>query len=61
MTKWLGTDGFVPHGFCLSWDPNLMAMVVLSNGVIALVYLLITVVAALKAIEAAPVMPQWLY
>jgi hypothetical protein len=27
MTSWSETGGFIPHGFCLSWDPDLMAAV----------------------------------
>ena len=36
MTEWFGTDAFIPHGHCLSWDPDLMATIVLSNALIAL-------------------------
>jgi hypothetical protein len=61
MTNWYDADGFIPHGFCLSWDPDLMAAVVVSNALIALAYMIITVVLVLKAIEPTAVVPRWLY
>jgi hypothetical protein len=34
MMDWFGADAFIPHGFCLSWDPDLMVTIVLSNALI---------------------------
>lgn len=61
MNDWFGADTYTPHGVCLAWDPDLMAVVVLANGLIALAYLGIAVTLTLKAIEPAPVVPRWLY
>jgi hypothetical protein len=61
MTDWFSADGYIPHGFCLSWDPDLMAAVVLSNALIALAYMFVTVVLVFKAIEPTPVVPRWLF
>lgn len=61
MTGWSGVDAYVPHGFCLAWEPDLVAAIVVSNGVIAAAYLLIASGLVIKAIEPAPVMPRWLY
>ncbi len=58
---WAGTDEFIPHGFCLSWDPDLMAMVVLSNALIAIAYMVIASVLVAAAIQPKPVVPRWLY
>ncbi len=33
-----GTSGFLPHGFCLAWDPALLWTTVVSHGVIGLSY-----------------------
>jgi hypothetical protein len=61
MTDWFGVEAFIPHGFCLSWDPYLMAAMVVSNGLIALAYMIITVTLAHRALEPRPLMPRWLY
>jgi two-component system, sensor histidine kinase len=61
MSGWFGTGDYVPHGFCLAWDPDLMAVVVLSNGLIALAYPCVTIMLVLKATEPVPVMPRWIF
>ena len=42
MAQWsttlTGSSGFLPHGFCLAWDPLLLWTTVLSHGVIGLAY-----------------------
>ena len=60
MTGWFGANDYIPHGFCMAWEPDLVAAVLLSNGLIALAYMFIAGAVALKAIEPAPVMPAWL-
>ena len=35
--KWL-TDGFMPHGFCLHWDPALLWTLIIANIGIAIAY-----------------------
>src|SRR5471030_1760832 len=32
------TDGFMPHGMCYNWDPNVIALHVVSDAIIALAY-----------------------
>jgi hypothetical protein len=61
MTDWFGANGYIPHGFCMAWEPDLMAAMLLSNGLIALAYMVIAGGLVLKAIEPAPRMPPWLY
>ncbi|RQW77090.1 MAG: hypothetical protein EHM62_08935 [Methylococcus sp.] len=34
----LATSSYLPHGICLTWKPGLVALHVLSDGVIALSY-----------------------
>ncbi len=36
-----GAAGFVPHGYCMLWRPDLVALHVLSDGGIALAYFLL--------------------
>jgi hypothetical protein len=41
MESWLsqfGSGAFMPHGFCLRWNPQLIAVLVASNLTIALAY-----------------------
>jgi two-component system NtrC family sensor kinase len=61
MTQWFGANAYIPHGFCMAWEADLVAAVLLSNGLIALAYLLIAGTLVRKAIEPTPVMPRWLY
>jgi two-component system, NtrC family, sensor kinase len=61
VTDWFGANAYIPHGFCMAWEPDLMAAVLLSNGLIALAYMFIAGWLVLKAIEPAPVMPAWRY
>lgn len=61
MMDWFGADAFIPHGFCLSWDPDLMVTIVLSNALIALAYLIISIVLVNQAIEPRPAVPRLLY
>jgi hypothetical protein len=61
MTDWFGANAYIPHGLCMAWEVDLVAAVLLSNGLIALAYLFIAGALVLKAIEPTPVMPPWLY
>jgi hypothetical protein len=61
MTDWFGANTYIPHGFCMAWEPDLVAAVLLSNGLIALAYMCIASALVVKASEPAPVMPAWLY
>jgi hypothetical protein len=61
VTDWLNADGLSPHGFCLSWDPTLMAAVVFGNAVISASYLFLAVILVLAALAPRPAVPRWLY
>lgn len=39
MPNWLSTDGLSPHGFCLTWDPVLLAAHTISDAVMGLSYM----------------------
>ena len=36
--KWLDLSAFMPHGFCMRWDPSLLATMVVANCLIAFAY-----------------------
>jgi hypothetical protein len=59
MTDWFQVYGFIPHGFCLSWDPDLLAVVMLSNAVIATAFMILTTILVGAAIAPNPVVPRW--
>jgi hypothetical protein len=61
LTDWFGANAYIPHGFCMAWEPDLVAAVLLSNGLIALAYIFMAGALAFKAMEPAPVVPRWLY
>ena len=43
LLKLFSSDGFLPHGHCYLWDPLMMRLNVISDGLIALAYLTIPV------------------
>jgi two-component sensor histidine kinase len=38
LTRFFGTAGFVPHGFCILWRPDILALHVISDLIIAASY-----------------------
>jgi PAS domain-containing protein len=38
VTRFFSTDGFMPHGTCYQWDPILIRLHVVSDGLITLAY-----------------------
>jgi len=38
LQRLLSTDGFMPHGHCYLWQPALVTLHLLSDGLIALAY-----------------------
>jgi hypothetical protein len=61
MTTWMNSGGFTPHGFCLSWDADLMVAFILSNAMIASAYVTLSVVLAFAGSRPRPAVPRWLY
>ena len=61
MTDWFGATAYIPRGFCMAWEPDLMAAQLLSNGLIALAYMVIAGGMVVKAIQPVQVIPRWLY
>jgi PAS domain S-box-containing protein len=42
VSDFLSTDGFMPHGMCYQWQPGVLAIHVISDGLISLAYLSIS-------------------
>ena len=38
VTNWAATQGFLPHGICFQWSPELLTLMVVSNLAIAIAY-----------------------
>jgi len=43
MLAWLLEEGFMPHGHCYFWRPDILWLHVISDGIIALAYFSIPV------------------
>jgi hypothetical protein len=61
MTGWFDAGGFTPHGFCLSWNADLMIAFILSNALISVAYMTLAVVLMTAAVHPRPAVPRWLY
>jgi signal transduction histidine kinase len=43
LMDWMATEGFLPHGYCFQWSPNLLGTMVAADTAIALAYFSIPV------------------
>lgn len=43
LAQLLGTNGLLPHGYCINWSPRLLSAYVITDGLIALSYYVISV------------------
>ncbi|MDF1678708.1 MAG: ATP-binding protein [Legionellaceae bacterium] len=55
------TKGFMPHGMCLFWKPSVLWTLVLSNGLIALSYLLIPTILLTVYLKRKDIQYTWLF
>ena len=51
LSDLFATSGLTPHGFCLAWDPDLMALHVLADALIGLSYFSIPICLAVLVIK----------
>ena len=49
-----------PHGFCLSWEPGLMALHIVSDGIIAASYFSIPLAIMVLLLRRGDVVFSWL-
>jgi PAS domain S-box-containing protein len=58
----LASDGFMPHGHCYLWDPKLVALHVVSDGLIGAAYVAISVTLAVLVYRARDEIPfSWAF
>lgn len=55
------TKGFMPHGMCLFWKPSVLWTLVVSNGLIALAYLLIPSILLFVYLKRKDVQYTWVF
>ena len=60
MISWFDTSGLVPHGFCLAWQPGLMAGWMIAHADIAFAYYLIASLLTWTSFLPHPPVPRWL-
>ena len=58
----LASDGFMPHGHCYLWDPKLVALHVVSDGLIGAAYVAISVTLAVLVYRTRDEIPfSWMF
>jgi len=60
MISFMTFEDMTPHGFCLLWDENLLALTILANGLTAIAYFMIPlqIIRAMHAYNLR--LPKWL-
>ncbi len=61
MGSFLDSAGLTPHGFCLSWEPALVALHVVSDGLIAASYYSIPVALMVFLLRRRDVAFRWIF
>ena len=61
LQKLFSSDGFLPHGHCYLWDPLMMRLNVISDGLIALAYLMIPVTLIYIASKRKDLPFNWMF
>ncbi len=60
VQEFLSTEGFTPHGFCLSWRPDVFWTNVISDAIIALSYFSIPVAIIYFAVKRPDIRFSWI-
>lgn len=60
VTGLFDTAALMPHGYCLSWEPGLLGMHIVSDGLIAVSYYSIPVAIALLLLRRGDVVFSWM-
>lgn len=61
IEKWFSTEGFMPHGHCYLWTPELLWTYVLSDAVIGLAYYSIPVALIYLARQRRDLQFNWIF
>ena len=59
--KFFSTNGFMPHGMCLSWKPSILWSLVISNLLITLAYTLIPIALGFIYIKRRDFKFNWIF
>jgi PAS domain S-box-containing protein len=59
--RFLSTDGFMPHGMCYQWQPAVLSLHVVSDGLISLAYLAISCTLLLFVRRRVDLRHQWIF
>ena len=57
----LATDGFMPHGMCYQWQPGVLSLHVISDGLISLAYLSISCTLLLFVHRRIDLRHKWIF
>lgn len=55
------TQGFMPHGMCLSWRPAILWTMIMGNGLIALAYLIIPMALIYLVVKRKDMKFRWIF
>lgn len=61
LIDFFGVNGFIPHGYCLSWSPSLLWLTVVSDAVMTLAYLTYPFAIAYFVWKRKDLHYRWLY
>jgi PAS domain S-box-containing protein len=61
LRRLLSTDGFMPHGMCYQWQPAVLSLHVVSDGLIALAYFAISCTLLLFVVRRIDFKHQWIF
>jgi PAS domain S-box-containing protein len=61
LGRFLSTDGFMPHGMCYQWQPAVLSLHVVSDGLISLAYLTISCTLLLFAHRRIDLRHKWIF
>jgi len=61
LRRFLSTDGFMPHGMCYQWQPAVLSLHVVSDGLISLAYLAISCTLLLFVHRRIDLRHKWIF
>ena len=61
LSRFISTDGFMPHGMCYQWQPAVLSLHVVSDGLISAAYLAISCTLLLFVQRRIDLRHKWLF